>query len=256
MKITDESTIREYYGLRKQIENYNKDMKTVIQHPNYCLPYLQDGRLVKVKYEDIIYGWGVVVGFRERRRNRDEKTQEVSFSPQGSFIVDILLMVADTSSTATRTHQNMPSGIRPPAPGEKGQMQIVPCMLTCIDAIAYVRVHLPQDLRTSDERNGIKKALDEVKRRFPDGVPLLDPIENMGITDASFKKLLRVSARHKKSCSILTADRKLKYSNLAYCQIHYTTRHDFQNYTTSTRKRSNFTTNRRQSRGRSQMPKL
>ncbi|KAL8916925.1 MAG: hypothetical protein Q9172_006047 [Xanthocarpia lactea] len=191
MKITDESTIREYYDLRKQIENYNKDMKTVIQHPNYCLPYLQDGRLVKVKYEDIIYGWGVVVGFRERRRNRDEKTQEVSFSPQESFIVDILLMVADTSSTATRTHQNMPSGIRPPAPGEKGQMQIVPCMLTCIDAIAYVRVHLPQDLRTSDERNGVKKALDEVKRRFPDGVPLLDPIENMGITDASFKKLLR-----------------------------------------------------------------
>ncbi|KAI4270596.1 MAG: hypothetical protein L6R38_007080 [Xanthoria sp. 2 TBL-2021] len=191
MKITDESTIREYYDLRKQIENYNKDMKTVIQHPNYCLPYLQAGRLVKVKYEDIVYGWGVVVAFNERRRNRDEKTQEVSFSPQESFIADILLMVADASSTATRTHQNMPSGIRPPAPGEKGQMQIVPCMLTCIDAIAYVRVHLPPDLRTTDERNGVKKALDEVKRRFPDGVPLLDPIENMGITDASFKKLLR-----------------------------------------------------------------
>ncbi|CAO1600944.1 ATP-dependent RNA helicase mtr4, variant 2 [Xanthoria calcicola] len=191
MKITDESTIREYYDLRKQIENYNKDMKTVIQHPNYCLPYLQAGRLVKVKYEDTVYGWGVVVAFNERRRSRDEKTQGVSFSPQESFIADILLMVADASSTATRTHQNMPSGIRPPAPGEKGQMQIVPCMLTCIDAIAYVRVHLPQDLRTADERNGVKKALDEVKRRFPDGVPLLDPIENMGITDASFKKLLR-----------------------------------------------------------------
>ncbi|KAI4277077.1 MAG: hypothetical protein LQ337_002059 [Flavoplaca oasis] len=191
MKITDESTIREYYDLRKQIENYNKDMKSVIQHPNYCLPYLQAGRLVKIKYEDVVYGWGVVVAFNERRRNRDEKIQEVSFSPQESFIADILLMVADASSTATRTHQKMPSGIRPPGPGEKGQMQIVPCMLTCIDAIAYVRVHLPPDLRSADERNGVKKALDEVKRRFPDGVPLLDPIENMGITDASFKKLLR-----------------------------------------------------------------
>jgi ATP-dependent RNA helicase DOB1 len=31
----------------------------------------------------------------------------------------------------------------------------------------------------------------EVKRRFPDGLPVLDPIENMEITDDSFKKLLR-----------------------------------------------------------------
>jgi ATP-dependent RNA helicase DOB1 len=36
------------------------------------------------------------------------------------------------------------------------------------------------------------KSVDEVKRRFPDGVPLLDPIENMQIKDESFKKLLRV----------------------------------------------------------------
>ncbi|KAK5015975.1 ATP-dependent RNA helicase mtr4 [Cryomyces antarcticus] len=33
--------------------------------------------------------------------------------------------------------------------------------------------------------------LEEVKRRFPDGIAVLDPIENMGITDESFKKLLR-----------------------------------------------------------------
>jgi ATP-dependent RNA helicase DOB1 len=39
----------------------------------------------------------------------------------------------------------------------------------------------------------VKKALDEVAKRFPDGLALLDPIENMGIKDDSFKKLLRVS---------------------------------------------------------------
>jgi ATP-dependent RNA helicase DOB1 len=33
--------------------------------------------------------------------------------------------------------------------------------------------------------------MEEVKRRFPDGIAVLDPIENMGITDDSFKKLLR-----------------------------------------------------------------
>ena len=34
-------------------------------------------------------------------------------------------------------------------------------------------------------------ALAEVQRRFPDGLPILDPIENMDITDESFRKLLR-----------------------------------------------------------------
>ncbi|KAL8724377.1 MAG: hypothetical protein Q9181_006857 [Wetmoreana brouardii] len=192
MRITDEGTIREYYDLRKQIETYGKDMKTVIQHPNYCLPFMQPGRLVRIKYQDMDFGWGAVVNFAEKKPSRDGRTfQKAEASPQESWIIDTLLLVADTSSSATRTHQNIPSGIRPPAPGERGQMQVVPCMLTCVDSIGHVRVFLPKDLRSADDRNSVRKALDEVKRRFPDGMAVLDPIENMGITDASFKRLLR-----------------------------------------------------------------
>jgi len=33
----------------------------------------------------------------------------------------------------------------------------------------------------------------EVKRRFPDGLPLLDPIEDMGIKDDGLKTVVRVS---------------------------------------------------------------
>ena len=32
-----------------------------------------------------------------------------------------------------------------------------------------------------------------MKRRFPDGIPLLDPIQDMGIEDEAFKKLVEVS---------------------------------------------------------------
>jgi ATP-dependent RNA helicase DOB1 len=52
---------------------------------------------------------------------------------------------------------------------------------------------LPTDLRSPDQRNNVRKGLEEVKRRFPDGIAILDPVENMGITDEGFKKLLRVS---------------------------------------------------------------
>ena len=34
--------------------------------------------------------------------------------------------------------------------------------------------------------------LQEVLRRFPDGLPLLDPIEDMGIKDHDLKKLVEV----------------------------------------------------------------
>src|SRR3546814_7295238 len=51
---------------------------------------------------------------------------------------------------------------------------------------------LPKDgLRTDQDKETAFKSLSEVKRRFPDGVPILDPLENMDITDESFKKLLR-----------------------------------------------------------------
>ena len=34
----------------------------------------------------------------------------------------------------------------------------------------------------------------EVQRRFPDGLPMLDPIEDMGIKDDGLKSVIRVSA--------------------------------------------------------------
>ncbi|KAL8827286.1 MAG: hypothetical protein Q9170_007072 [Blastenia crenularia] len=189
MKITDEETIREYYDLRKQIDTYSEDMKSVIQHPNYSLPFMQPGRLVRIKYQDMDFGWGAVVNFIERKFGKHDKPKDLP--PQESYIIDTLLMVAETTSSATKTHQNMPFGIRPPLQGEKGQMQVVPCMLNCVDSIGHVRIVLPKDLKPAEDRNYVNKVLEEVKRRFPDGMPILDPIENMGIKDASFKKLLR-----------------------------------------------------------------
>jgi ATP-dependent RNA helicase DOB1 len=42
------------------------DFREVITHPTYALPFLQPGRLVKVKYQNLDFGWGVVVNFEKR----------------------------------------------------------------------------------------------------------------------------------------------------------------------------------------------
>jgi ATP-dependent RNA helicase DOB1 len=190
MEISDEGTIREYYDLRKQLDTYTKDMRDVINHPNYCLQFMQSGRLVRIKYQDHDFGWGAVVNFTPRKPGRDQKAEDIT--PQQSYVIDTLLQVADTSSNGTRTHQDLPQGVRPAMDGKNSKMEVVPILLSCVESIGHVRIFLPQDLKSADQRNTAKKSIDEVKRRFPDGIAVLDPIENMGITDTSFKKLLRV----------------------------------------------------------------
>jgi ATP-dependent RNA helicase DOB1 len=193
LEIQDEPIIRDYYELRQQLSTYTKDMRAVITHPNYCLKFMQPGRLVRIRHLEYDFGWGAVVNFTSRKPGKGETREDIP--PQQSYIIDVLLQVAtDVSVGGTRIVEDLPPGVRPPNVGEKGKMEVVPVLLSCVDSISHIRIMLPQELRTGEQRNKVFKNLEEVKRRFPDGIAILDPIENMGITDDSFKKLLRVSA--------------------------------------------------------------
>lgn len=189
--IADEAMVKECYDLRQQLKTYTKDMRDVINHPNYSLQFMQSGRLIKVKHQELDFGWGAVVNFTPIKAGKGEKQEDMI--PQESYVIDVLLQVADASSSRTKFMGELPQGIRPPAEDEKGRMEVVPVLLSAIDRIGHIRVFLPSDLKSLDQRNTVQKSLEEVKRRFPDGIAVLDPIENMGITDDSFKKLLRVS---------------------------------------------------------------
>ena len=189
MEIADESVIREYYELRQSLDSYSKDMRSVICHPNYCLQFMQPGRLVHIKYRDFDFGWGAVINFAQRKSPHDATEK---LTPQQSWIIDVLLPCAEgASSVGTKTYQALPAGVRPPEPGDKVTMEVVPVLLECVQSISHMRIFPPKDLTSYSERQSVKKALDEIHKRFPDGIASLDPIENMGITDDSFRKLLR-----------------------------------------------------------------
>jgi ATP-dependent RNA helicase DOB1 len=187
--IIDEATVKDYYTLRQQLDTHTKDMRDVIMHPSYCIQFLQTGRLVKVKHQDHDFGWGAVVGFYPRKANKGEVV-----APQQSYIVDVLLSVAADTKFVSQGNDGLPPGLRPPPPGDKGKMEVVPVVLHCIESIGHLRIFLPTELKSTEQKNNVRKALDEVKKRFPDGIAILDPIENMNIKDDSFKRLLRVSS--------------------------------------------------------------
>lgn len=200
--IPDESSMKEYYNLRKQINSYTQDMRWVIQHPANCAEFLQPGRIVRV-YDprftgdegDILetrdYGWGIIVRSTDRHRS---KNTEDDYPAQQSKLLDILVNVpadTDTNFAFPSGDLALPKNVLPERPGEKTRFERIPCLLTCIQSFSQIRLFVPKNIDSPSERANLRKALNEVQRRFPDGVPILDPLENMGITDDSFKQLLR-----------------------------------------------------------------
>ncbi|KAF5012703.1 hypothetical protein FDECE_1263 [Fusarium decemcellulare] len=201
MSIPDEATVKDYYQIRQQLSTYTKDMRTVIQHPNYCISYLQPGRLVQIynpkdAQETVAgngtdFGWGVIVNQTPRR---PPKLGEPEYIPQEAHVIDVLLPISRRSADIApgQPAEEMPPGLKPFSDEDDIKFAVVPCLLTCIKAISQIRLFLPKEgLKSEGDRESLTKSLMEVKRRFPDGMPVLDPIENMEITDDSFKKLLR-----------------------------------------------------------------
>ncbi|KAG2185026.1 hypothetical protein INT43_000939 [Umbelopsis isabellina] len=187
MVIPEEDNIASYYELRQQLDTYSKDMRDVINHPAHCLPFLQPGRLVRIKHEDMDFGWCVVVNYQkqiQKGKNVDGSDKEPK------YIVDCLMHCL-AGSVVAKNADGSTVGIRPPKQGEPGEMIVVPVTLSTLDGISHVRLFLSNDLKPAEERNNIFKSIMEVKKRFPEGIPQLDPIENMGIKDEGFKKLVR-----------------------------------------------------------------
>ena len=187
--ISDEGTVREYYDLRKQLESFSEDIQAVMSHPDYSVNFMQPGRLLHIRHKNYDFGWGILVDLKERKQARYTK-QEIP--DHQKFVADVLLKVPEGTSVGTKTFQDLPAGVRPPKDGEKCVMEVVPVVLSCVYAFGYCRLMLPKDLNSVDSRKAAMKSLNEVKKRFPDGIPVLDPIESMGIKDDKFKKLLRV----------------------------------------------------------------
>jgi ATP-dependent RNA helicase DOB1 len=64
--VPDEELVAQYYEYRQQLDQMSADFREVIHHPSYSLPFLQLGRLVKVKHKDLDFGWGVVINYQKR----------------------------------------------------------------------------------------------------------------------------------------------------------------------------------------------
>eukprot|EP00057_Strongylocentrotus_purpuratus_P029781 XP_011684255.1 PREDICTED: superkiller viralicidic activity 2-like 2 isoform X2 [Strongylocentrotus purpuratus] len=181
MTIPQEDSVESYYKIRQQLKKLAKEIQAFITKPKYCLPFMQPGRLLKVKNGEDLFGWGVVVNFRRKANQKMNNPKDDS----PLYIAEVLLNCSQESVKNAASES-----AKPPKEGEKGEMTVVPIMLHLISEVSSVRVYLPKDLRPPDNRQSVGKSIQEVQRRFPDGLPLLDPVEDMGIKDEALRKVV------------------------------------------------------------------
>jgi ATP-dependent RNA helicase DOB1 len=194
IKIENESEIAEYYEIRKQLKQYKRDRRTIMNNPQYILPYLQTGRLVRIRIDDKVkdvdafkddesvqdYGWGVIISIQKRINQNKQMGEDAP----PKYILDVLLYCAPG------TEKN-PKLAKPCPKKTKGEMVILQCNLNTVDGISTIRTKVPNNLKSSDARNQVYKTLQETKKRFKNKIPLLDPVEHMNIKETEFINLLK-----------------------------------------------------------------
>ncbi|KAH9945513.1 antiviral helicase [Amylocystis lapponica] len=192
--VPEEQLVSEYYEFRQQLDQMAADFRDVITHPNYSLPFLQPGRLVKVKYQNLDFGWGVVVNYQKRVPPKNTPSLRIDdIPPHEQYILDVVLNCSAGSSLPKdrNTSTPTPGGVQPCPKGHKGEPLVVPILLSTIDAISRLRIFIPKDLRALQARDTVYKSVLEIQRRFPDGIGLLDPIQDMEVKDDKFRALVK-----------------------------------------------------------------
>ncbi|KAI3443461.1 hypothetical protein Pfo_000126 [Paulownia fortunei] len=180
-----EAEVAEYHRLKLEMAQLEKKMMAEITRPERVLSFLLPGRLVKVREGGTDWGWGVVVNVVKRPPAASSSLPAALASSRGnSYIVDALLHCSIGSSE--NGSQPKPC---PPRPGEKGEMHVVPVQLPLLSALSKLRISVPSDLRPTEARQSILLAVHELEKRFPQGLPKLNPVKDMGIDDPEFVEL-------------------------------------------------------------------
>nr|XP_023026843.1 superkiller viralicidic activity 2-like 2 isoform X1 [Leptinotarsa decemlineata]XP_023026844.1 superkiller viralicidic activity 2-like 2 isoform X2 [Leptinotarsa decemlineata] len=175
-----EDQISSYYNIRQELDTLGSQFRLYLTKSEYLIPFLQPGRLLKIKTPEAEYDWGAVVNFKKvseiipGRKNKHGQSKT-----QTKVKVDLLLHVISDSEGG----DVIP---KPCKDDQKGEIEIVSVDSSLVTHISSVRLFCPNDLRSRDSRKGMYKAVKEVKKRFPEGPPLLNPINDMKIKDPEF----------------------------------------------------------------------
>ncbi|KAG8094167.1 hypothetical protein GUJ93_ZPchr0012g22126 [Zizania palustris] len=190
MVIEEEESLKSYYDLLQQYKSLKKDARDIIHSPKYVLPFLQPGRLARVQCctdEQATFSidenitWGVVINFEKVKIPGEDRRPEDS-----DYTVDVL------TRCSVNKDKNGKKAMKIVPLKDRGEPLVISLSLSQIDGLSSIRMHIPKDLLPVEARENTLRKVDEVISRFAkDGIPLLDPEEDMKVQSSSFRKATR-----------------------------------------------------------------
>ncbi|KAG8094162.1 hypothetical protein GUJ93_ZPchr0012g20969 [Zizania palustris] len=190
MVIEEEESLKSYYDLLQQYKSLKKDVRDIIHSPKYVLPFLQPGRLARVQCctdEQATFSidenitWGVVINFEKVKIPGEDRRPEDS-----DYTVDVL------TRCSVNKDKNGKKAMKIVPLKDRGEPLVISLPLSQIDGLSSIRMHIPKDLLPVEARENTLRKVDEVISRFAkDGIPLLDPEEDMKVQSSSFRKATR-----------------------------------------------------------------
>ena len=210
--VHNETQVADYYLLRKIVNKLQAEVLTHMHKPVYCLPFLQPGRMLRIVFGGVDWGWGVFTQMKKASAVNPRPEPAIGLAPGtiADSLLEILLVVSDVLEEEERigelpyrpsSHPDTMASV------DAGEMQLVKCTIEAIGAFGVVRLNLPKDLHRPAARGGVHKSIIDIQRRFASegGVPTLDPSQDMGISDASFLEIYKELQNQKKKLEGLSS---------------------------------------------------
>lgn len=230
------SLVSQYYQMDQQLLLTRNSMMKIVRKPEHILKFLQKpGRFLDVSIDGESYGWGALVSCSKKMGTGTAgaagKLAEQTSQPTWSL--DVLLFCVDRqydstvnvgkvedTENASMLWRGTSGNCRPALPSDDPKvvsMRVFTIGLDSIDRISAVKLFIPSDVHPHEARKTVGLSVREVHKRFPDGIPLLDPIKDLGVNAAEFKSLMERAqelttrmANHKLAAEISEKERIAK----------------------------------------------
>ncbi|KAL4421012.1 hypothetical protein ABPG77_008849 [Micractinium sp. CCAP 211/92] len=184
-----EAAAAEFLEARERLRQPQAVVAAAVQQPDHSLHFLRPGRIIRVFEGDRDWGYGVVVSaFRRTEQDRPGIPETAA----AAYIVDTLLCCRGAAGRRPATAVPEPAQLG----AADAEMQVVPVPLPLVTEISTLRISIPADLRPAESRKAVLLTLRELMKKYAgqQGVPLLDPVADMGIQDEEVSAALAEAA--------------------------------------------------------------
>lgn len=195
MTIENEEIVNEYLSLTSLIIDINKELNSFVMNPTYCLPFLQPGRLLKIEFNQINFGYGIIINRKKLEFNlaKNDKTTGIqinkwigkvapgyrnSITPQTDYYLEVMLEVRRVNDKTKIIKEydaenllghlefesiNTPASEKDDIATEMIQVYVG---LEAVAGLSSLRINLPKELHKESQKKSLLKAIKEVQRRF------------------------------------------------------------------------------------------